>query len=81
MKLGVIAVIINDRSRAVQVQLVLSQYANLIVARTGVPDKVTGKSVISLIVNGTQEEISALCGKLGKITDVIAKSAVTSVGE
>ena len=81
MRLGVVAVVINDRSRAVQVQLVLSQFGDIIVARTGVPDKETGQSVISLIVKGTVEEISALCGKLGKIPDVQAKSALTSPKE
>lgn len=81
MRLGVVAVVINDRSRAVQVQLVLSQFADIVVARTGVPDKESGQSVISLIVKGTLEEISALCGKLGKIPDVEAKSALTSKKE
>ena len=81
MRLGVIGIVIFDRSRAVQVQLVLSQFADLIVARTGIPDKETGQSVISLIVKGTVEEISALCGKLGKIPDVQAKSALTTSKE
>lgn len=81
MRLGVVAVVINDRSRAVQVQLVLSQFSDLIVARTGIPDHQTGQSVISLIVKGTVEEVSALCGKLGKIPDVEAKSALTSAKE
>ena len=81
MRLGVIGIVIFDRSRAVQVQLVLSQFGDIIIARTGVPDKETGQSVISLIVKGTLEEISALCGKLGKIPDVQAKSALTATKE
>jgi putative iron-only hydrogenase system regulator len=81
MRLGVVAVAINDRSRAVQVQLVISQFADIIIARTGIPDHQTGQSVISLIVKGTVEQISALCGKLGKIADVEAKSALTSAKE
>jgi len=44
----------------------------------GVPDKETGVSTISVIVKGTNEQISALSGKLGKLNQVYVKSAVTS---
>lgn len=45
----------------------------------GVPDKESGISAISVIVKGTNEQISALTGKLGKLNDVYVKSAVTSL--
>ncbi|MCM1043674.1 MAG: hypothetical protein NC350_05700 [Corallococcus sp.] len=80
-RLGVIAVVVDDRSVAQDVQKILSEYAHLLVARTGVPDRETGQSVISLIVKGSVEQISALCGKLGRLKSVQAKSTLCAAKE
>jgi len=80
-RLGVVGIVIDDRTMAADVQKILSEFAGVIVARTGVPDHATGQSVISLIVKGTLEKISALCGKLGKLPNVSAKSALASIKE
>ncbi len=78
MKIGVIGIIIEKNATVVsKVQELLSSYAHLILGRMGVPNHETGVNVISLIVKGTNEEISALTGKLGRLTNVKVKSAVT----
>ncbi len=78
MKLGVVGIIIErDRSVAEKVQTILSENADLIMGRMGIPDKDRGVYVISVIVRGTNERISALTGKLGKLENVKVKSAVT----
>lgn len=43
----------------------------------GIPYKEKGVSVISIIVDGTNDEIGALTGKLGNINGVRAKVAIT----
>ena len=45
----------------------------------GVPIKEHGVNTISVIVKGSNEDISALSGKLGKLNGVSVKSAITSV--
>ena len=78
MKLGVVGIVIErDRSVAEKVQTLLSENADLIMGRIGIPDKERGVSVISVIVRGTNERISALTGKLGRLENVKVKSAVT----
>lgn len=79
MKFGVIGIVITDRSKAAEVQNILSQFADVILGRMGIPDQATGASVISLIVRGSNESLSALTGKLGRIPSVKAKTAVTDV--
>ncbi len=82
MKIGVIGIIIEkDRSVVGDVQKLLSASADLIVGRMGIPDKERGVYVISLIVRGTNEEISSLTGKLGRLKNVKVKSAVTDTAE
>ena len=80
MKIGVIGIIIERNKDVVQaVQALLSDNADIILGRMGIPDKVSGVSVISLIVKATNERISALTGKLGRLKSVKVKSAVTEI--
>ena len=81
MRLGVIAIVVDDTSVAMSVQEALGKSSNIIVARTGVPDREHNVSVISVIVRGTVEEISALTGRLGRISHVTVKSAITNAKE
>lgn len=78
-KIGIVGIIITDRSMAVEVQRVLSDSGDIIIGRMGVPDKANGVNAIALIVEGSNEEISALTGRLGRLDAVSVKSAVTTV--
>ena len=80
MKIGVIGIIITgSRESAEEVNKILSLYGEIVVGRMGVPNKEEGIFVISVIVKGENEQISALSGKLGKIKNVKVKSAVTDL--
>lgn len=78
MKVGVIGIIIEkDRSGVQKIQQLLSENADIILGRMGIPDAENGVFVISVIIRATNERISALTGKLGRIPSVKVKSAVT----
>lgn len=76
-RIGIIGIVIDDLVSAERVNAILHEHAGLIVARTGIPYRERGVSVISLIVDGSNDEISALTGKLGRISGVAVKSMVT----
>jgi putative iron-only hydrogenase system regulator len=79
-RIGVIGIVVSgDRSVAMEIQKLLSEYSDIIIGRMGVPDKVNNISAISVIVEGTNEQISALSGKLGKLENVNIKSAITTM--
>ncbi|MDE5755836.1 MAG: CopG family transcriptional regulator, partial [Clostridia bacterium] len=60
-RIGVIGIVLKrDRNSALAIQNLLSAYGDIIVGRMGVPDKESGISAISVIVKGTNEQISAL---------------------
>ncbi len=75
-RLGVVAVILDDKEYADQVNEILHEYNQLIVGRMGLPYKERSVAVISLIVDATSDEVSALTGKLGRIDGVTVKSAL-----
>lgn len=77
-RIAVVGVIVFNRQEAARrVNETLSRFAHIIVGRMGIPYKERGISVISLIIDGTTDEIGALTGQLGNIKDVKVKSAVT----
>lgn len=76
-RIGVIGIVIENRSVAPEVNTIISQYGEIIVGRMGIPYQEKGVSVISLIVDGTTDAIGALTGKLGALKNVNVKSALT----
>ncbi|KXG77568.1 TM1266 family iron-only hydrogenase system putative regulator [Thermotalea metallivorans] len=76
-RIGVVAIIVEDKDNVEQVNRLLSNYGEIIVGRMGIPYKEKNLSVISIIVDGTTDEIGALTGKLGRLKGVTVKSALT----
>ncbi|ERK28826.1 MULTISPECIES: TM1266 family iron-only hydrogenase system putative regulator [Clostridium] len=76
-RVGVVAIVLDNLEAAPSVNEILHDYAKIIVGRMGIPYREKGVSVISIIVDGTTDEIGALTGKLGRIKYVQVKSAIT----
>lgn len=76
-RIGVVGIVIESKENIAIVNSILHEYSDIIVGRMGVPYKEKGISIISLIVDGTTDIVSALTGKLGKVTGVNVKSALT----
>ena len=78
-KIGVIGIIITDRKVVTDVQSLLSDFGDIILGRMGIPEREHGIHAISIVVEGPNEKISALSGKLGRLNNVVVKSAVTNI--
>jgi len=77
-RLGFVGIIVDDRKKAAhQVNDLLSEYGEMIVARVGLPYRERKCSVITLIVDATTDQLGALTGKLGALEGVSVKSALT----
>jgi putative iron-only hydrogenase system regulator len=77
-RLGVIGIVIEDMEVVSRVNQILSHHSQVIVGRMGIPYRQRGVSVISLIVDGSTDEIGSLTGKLGALKGVSVKSALTT---
>jgi putative iron-only hydrogenase system regulator len=79
-RIGVVGIVITDpHSASLEVQNILSDFSDIIVGRMGVPIMEHNIGTISVIVNGSNEKISALTGKLGRLKSINVKSALTTV--
>jgi len=78
-RIGVIGIVIDDpESSAEKINKCLSEFSSLIVGRMGIPYRQRDISIISLVVDGSTDEISALTGKLGSIKGVNVKTAFSN---
>jgi putative iron-only hydrogenase system regulator len=75
--LGVVGIVIEDRHVVAKVNQILIEHAELIIGRMGLPHLARDVSVISLIVDGSTDQVGSLTGKLGNIPQVTVKSALT----
>ena len=76
-RIGVVGIVVEDINNASKVNAILHDYADIIVGRMGIPYRDRGASIISIIVDGNMDEISAMTGKLGKISGISVKTALT----
>jgi putative iron-only hydrogenase system regulator len=76
-RLGVVGIVIEDRQVVPQVNKILSEHAEMIIGRMGLPHREREVSVISLIVDGTTDQVGSMTGKLGSIPHITVKSALT----
>ena len=75
-RLGVVAIIVNNRNDAVnQLNTILHNYASIIVGRLGLPYRERNLSIISLIVDGSSDELGAMTGQIGQIPHISVKTA------
>lgn len=81
-KVGIVGIILTDRDKNAQlVNKILSEHAEIILARMGIPQKDSDTGFISLFVEGNTDRIGSLTGKLGMIKGVNVKSILISEKE
>ena len=80
-RIGTITILIKGKTAVPLVNTLLSEYGDIILARQGLPLHHRNINVISLVIEGTIETISALTGKIGRLKDVEVKSILTRYKE
>ena len=76
-KLAILAIVINKCEEEIinKVNSLLHEYRDIIVGRMGIPYKEREISLMSVMVDGPEDRINSLSGKLGMISYVSVKTA------
>lgn len=74
-RIGTTVIRVLDRQSAGKLNAILSRHANIIIGRQGLP-RDDGTSVISLVLEGTTDEIGSLTGQIGRIQGIQTKSVL-----
>ena len=73
-RLALMGIIIEDCGAVEAVNDLLHRNRDLVIGRMGIPYRQRGISVISLVLDGTGDRISALAGKLGMVPGLSVKT-------
>ncbi|MCL2286398.1 MAG: iron-only hydrogenase system regulator [Firmicutes bacterium] len=73
-RVAVIAIIVEDIESATAVNNILHEYAPYIIGRMGLPYRQRMINIISIVVDAPHDVISALSGKIGRLSGVNAKA-------
>jgi len=73
-RLALIGIIVENTDSANKINAILHDYGDYIIGRMGIPHSGRKISVISVIIDGPGDVISALSGKLGMLPGVSTKT-------
>ena len=74
-----IGIIVEDPASIEELNQILHAYGEYIIGRMGIPYPKKGINIISIAVDAPQDIISALSGKIGKLSGVSSKAAYSKV--
>jgi putative iron-only hydrogenase system regulator len=80
-RIGTIKILIRGIMPCSTVNISLQEYSNIFPAQQGLPIHHRNTYIISLVIEGSTEVVSALSGKLGRSIDVEVKSVLTKYKE
>ncbi len=76
-RIGTITILLTDRAQSAAVNPIISDFAEIVLCRQGLPFQQRSVAVISLIVEGNVDKINALTGRIGRLEGVECKATLT----
>ena len=80
-RIALIGIIVENENSTEQLNKILHDYKDCIVGRMGIPYRTRGISVISIVIDAPNNDISALTGRIGMLEGVSAKALYSKVEE
>jgi putative iron-only hydrogenase system regulator len=79
-RIGAVLILIDAEGDIQRINRVISEHAEIILGRQGIPLRDRTINVISLVLEGDTDRIGALTGKLGRMPGVKVKSLLAGSG-
>lgn len=76
-RIAVAAIVIDESTAVPEVNRVLHKNSSIIIGRMGIPYRERGISLISVALDAEPDRISRLTGRLGQISGVSVKAALS----
>jgi len=78
-RIGAILILVKEKEHIQLLNEILSRHGSVIIGRQGIHVREKGLSVISIVVEGTTDEISSLSGQVGKINGISSKAILAKI--
>ena len=80
-RIALIGIIVEDIKSTEKLNEILHEYSKYIVGRMGIPYRQKNVSIISVVIDASNDIISSLSGKLGMIQGINVKTVYSKVGK
>ncbi len=77
-RIAVIGIIVENKDSVESLNSLLHEYGEFIVGRMGLPYKERNLSIVSVAMDASQDVISTLTGKIGKLDGISVKAAYSN---
>lgn len=78
-RVAIIGIIVENSESVTALNAILHEYGMYIIGRMGIPYHARGINIISVAVDAPQNVISALSGKIGRLSGISAKTVYSNV--
>lgn len=78
-RVAVMSIIVENPDSVEALNALLHTFSKYVIGRMGIPYREKSINIISVAVDAPQNEISALSGKIGKLSGVSIKTAYSGV--
>jgi putative iron-only hydrogenase system regulator len=76
-RIGAMIILVENQESVPKLNQILSGYSDIIIGRQGLPLHDKGVRIISLIIEGSTDQLGALSGKIGRLSGLQVKSVLT----
>ncbi len=77
-RIAVIGIIVENKDSVEELNSLLHEYGDFIIGRMGLPYKERNLSIVSVAMDASQDVISSLTGKIGKLDGISVKAAYSN---
>ena len=78
-RVALVGIIVENMDSGEQLNRILHEYGRYIIGRMGIPYRERQVSIISVVVDGPAEIISALSGRLGMLPGISTKTVYSKL--
>ena len=78
-RVAMLAVVVEQRDQAEELNHILHTYGSYIIGRMGIPYREKGLNIINVVLDAPMDAVSALSGKLGRLPGVTAKAVYSKL--
>ena len=78
-RIGAAIIVVQDKSSLPEFNSILNTHSDIIIGRQGLPLRDHNFNIISLVLEGTTDDISSLTGKIGRLKGIRVKSVLTKI--
>lgn len=75
-RIGSVLILVENKEEVAALNEVISKHSEIVIGRQGIRLRDKGKSIMSLVLEGTTDELGALTGQLGRLKGIQVKSVV-----